>query len=106
QLPMVDGVMIGRAAYANPYLLASLQAKYFKNKPILSRHEVVYHLLPYIRDQLKNKVKLHAITRHILGLFQGQRGAAAWRRYLSQHACQSGAGAEVLEQALALISNE
>ncbi len=102
--PQVDGVMIGRAAYANPYFLAEVQAKYFKNKSLLSRREVIYKLLPYIRDQLQNKVKLHALTRHILGLFQGQRGAAAWRRYLSQYACKPGAGVEVIEHALAFIN--
>ncbi len=105
QLSHVDGVMIGRAAYANPYLLADIQTKYFSTKPMLSRLDVIKHLIPYIHEQLANGVKLHNISRHILGLFQGQRGAAAWRRYLSQHAYQSGADVKVLEQALALVLN-
>lgn len=100
QLPHVDGVMIGRAAYSNPYLLAEIQKKYFKNKNILSQFEVIQHLIPYIRQQLKNGVRLHAITRHILGLFQGKPGAAYWRRYISQHAHLEGVGVEVLELAL------
>lgn len=103
QLPHVDGVMLGRAAYTNPYFLAEVQSKYFKNKDILSRHEVVEKLLPYIRTVQKNGVKLSAITRHILGLFQGQRGAARWRRYLSENAHKEGAAVEVLECALNFI---
>lgn len=103
-LPYVDGVMIGRAAYSNPYWLAEIQRKYLSNKEILSRHGVVQALLPYISQQLENGVKLTAISRHILGLFQGQRGASAWRRYLSQHACKTGAGIEIIEQALTLLA--
>ena|SRR3990167_2206760 len=95
QLVHVDGVMIGRAAYSNPYLLADIQQKYF-DQLCLTRHEVIDRLLPYIRDQLHNRVRLAAITRHILGLFQGQRGAAAWRRYLSQYAHDAHAGVEVV----------
>lgn len=104
QLPHVDGVMIGRAAYANPYLLAEIQAKYFKNRSILDRNEIIKKMLPYIHEQLQNGVKLSSITRHVLGLFQGQRGAALWRRYLSQQAHRPGAGLEVLENALELMA--
>lgn len=103
QLPYVDGVMIGRAAYTNPYLLAEIQSKYFLNKDILSRHEVIKKFIPYIHEQVQNGVKLNSMTRHILGLFQGRRGAAAWRRHLSQHAHQPGADSSVIEQALTLL---
>jgi len=103
-LPSVDGVMIGRAAYSNPYLLAQIQSKYFKNKDILSRHAVMEKFMPYISQQLQNGVKLTNMTRHILGLYQGQRGAAAWRRYLSQHAHQCGADIQIIKQALTLVS--
>lgn len=102
-LQSVDGVMIGRSAYANPYTLANMQSKYMKNNKILSRRAVVQQLLPYVRAELKNGVRLSSITRHILGLFQGIRGAAAWRRYISENACKVGAGAEVIEQALAFV---
>lgn len=102
-LSHVDGVMIGRAAYANPYLLAGLQAKYFKNSNLSDRHSIVKKFLPYIHKQVHSGIKLGTITRHILGLFQGQRGAAAWRRYLSQHAHKPGAGIEVIEQALLML---
>lgn len=104
QLAVVDGVMVGRAAYQNPYLLSDLQSKYMENKGILTRQGVVQNMLPYISEQLNNGVKLSSITRHILGLFQGQRGAAAWRRHLSQHAHKTGAGIEVVEHALALVN--
>jgi tRNA-dihydrouridine synthase A len=104
QLPHVDGIMIGRAAYANPYLLADIQTTYFNNQAILSREAVIDHLLPYISRQLQNGVRLNAITRHILGLFQGQRGAGNWRRYISQHAHLAGADTTIIQQALAMVS--
>ena len=103
QLPHVDGIMLGRVAYSNPYILAEIQSKYLLNNNIISRHEVVNQLLAYASEECKNGVKLHSITRHILGLFQGQRGAAIWRRYLSQHAYHAHAGIEVLKQALELV---
>ncbi len=104
QLPHVDGVMIGRAAYSNPYFLADVQAKYFKNNDIFDRVGVIEEFLPYISHQLQNGVKLNNITRHILGLFQGQAGAAAWRRYLSENAHLPKAGVEIIQQALELCT--
>lgn len=104
QLQSVDGVMIGREAYANPYFLSEIEANYFANKKQSSRQEVVQKFIPYIHEQLKNGIKLTTITRHMLGLFHGQRGAAAWRRYLSNEAWKPGSGIEVIEKALALTS--
>lgn len=104
-LQHVDGVMIGREAYHNPYFLAEIQSNYMNKNNLLDRKAVVEMLLPYISRQLLNGVKLSSMTRHILGLFQGQRGAAIWRRHLSQHAHKEGAGVEVVQQALALIMN-
>ncbi|HEX4045518.1 MAG TPA: tRNA dihydrouridine(20/20a) synthase DusA [Gammaproteobacteria bacterium] len=98
QLPHVDGVMIGRAAYANPYWLAEIQARYFQENNI-SRLEVIQRYIPYIQAQLQKGVKLTAMTRHILGLYQGQRGAALWRRHLSEEAGR-GTGTDVILQAL------
>lgn len=106
ELPFVDGVMIGRAAYSNPYFLAEIQEKYFGKKNELNRHAVIQKFLPYIQDQLIQGVKLNSMTRHILGIFQGQRGAAAWRRYLSEHGHKANAGIDVVEQALALVPVE
>lgn len=99
QLPYVDGVMIGRSAYSNPYLLAEIESYYFST-PFLSRFEVIQKFLPYVADQLKQGVKLSAMTRHILGLFQGQKGAAHWRRFLSQNVNKANAGVHTIEEAL------
>jgi tRNA-dihydrouridine synthase A len=101
QLRYVDGVMIGRAAYHDPWLLASLE---FLIEPGASqsptRHQVVQDMLPYVERQLTDGVRLQQIARHMLGLFQGQPGARAWRRYISEHAHRDGAGPEVLVNAL------
>lgn len=101
QLPHVDGIMIGREAYSNPYFLAEIEKKFFTDsESVRTRHAVIESLLPYIEEQLKNNVKLSSITRHILGLFQGEPGARGWRRYLSENAFQSGAGIDVVKGAL------
>jgi tRNA-dihydrouridine synthase A len=99
----VAGVMIGRIAYTHPYLLADIQAAYYPNKRILTRTEVIEAMFPYIMEQLQQGVKLPHITRHLFGLFQGERGAAGFRRHLSQHTYQSNAGIEVLQQALHFV---
>ncbi|MGF1610882.1 MAG: tRNA dihydrouridine(20/20a) synthase DusA [Kiloniellales bacterium] len=100
-LARVDGVMIGRAAYQNPYILAEADRRFFgDSEPPPSREQVVERLLPYARAQVTQGVPVQAITRHILGLFNGLPGARLWRRALSEGACRPGAGAEVIEQAL------
>jgi tRNA-dihydrouridine synthase A len=104
QLQQVDGVMIGREAYANPYFLAAVQKEFFThNEQTSTRQEIVARLLPYIEEQLKNKVRLNSITRHIIGLFQGEKGGRRWRRYLSENAHQEGADATVVSAALEVI---
>jgi tRNA-dihydrouridine synthase A len=101
QLATLDGVMIGRAAYQNPYLLAAVDRCFFGSPlPPPGRHQVVTALLPYVARQRVRGVPLSAMTRHILGLFQGLPGARGWRRYLSEHAHRPGAGVEVIEAAL------
>ncbi|MCB1780241.1 MAG: tRNA dihydrouridine(20/20a) synthase DusA [Candidatus Competibacteraceae bacterium] len=104
QLQEVDGVMIGRAAYENPYWLTEVDSRFFglRTSPP-SRHQVVEAFLPYIEDQLRRGTPLHCMTRHILGLFQGVPGARAWRRTLSEQACQRGAGKGVVEAALGQV---
>lgn len=102
QLQHVDGVMIGRAAYQDPWLLAQVDAQIFGATPaVISREDVVHAMLGYIEHQLGQGVRLGAITRHMLGLYQGQPGARHWRRYLSENAHRDGAGTEVVEAALA-----
>jgi len=106
-LERVDGVMIGRAAYHNPYLLADIDRRYAGDMgPPPGRHQIIQRLLPYIELELSRGTRLQQITRHILGLFQGRPGARAWRRMLSERAHRPGAGVEVLEQALACVPTE
>lgn len=103
-LEWADGVMIGREAYQNPYMLALADAVLFgDDAPARTRREVVEALLPYVEVQLARDVYLSRITRHILGLFAGQSGARAWKRTLSEQACQPGADAGVLRAALSQI---
>ena len=87
QLKKVDGVMIGRAAYHTPYLLADIEREVFNNKDILSREEVIEQLLPYVRDEIQKGTRLNQIMRHTLGLFHGQTGSSFWKKYLSQNMC-------------------
>ena len=103
-LDRVDGVMIGRAAYHNPYMLADIDHRFSgETLPSPSRHKVVERLLPYIESELSSGTRLQQISRHILGLFQGRPGARAWRRVLSERAHRNGAGIEVLRDAMAYV---
>ena len=86
-LKKTDGVMIGRAAYHTPYLLADIEKEIFKNENIPSRQEVIENLVPYIKYELKKGTRLNQIMRHTLGLFHGQLGASYWKRYLSENMC-------------------
>ena len=100
-LTHVDGVMLGRAAYQTPYLLAGVDTHLFAAyQPGPAPEAVVQSLLPYIEQQLQQGVYLSSMSRHILGLFHGQPGARAWRRYLSENAHRRGAGVEVISAAL------
>ncbi len=95
----LDGVMIGRAAYQTPYLLAELEHALGGVSPP-PRSAVVTAMQPYIERELGRGTRLHQITRHMLGLFAGQPGARAWRRTLSERATAAGAGAGLLEEAM------
>ena len=100
-LAHVDGVMLGRAAYQNPYLLAEVDGRYFGAKtPPPTRHDVVDRLLPYIEAELAAGTPLKAMTRHLMGLFRDMPGARFWRRTLSENAYRPGAGPELLRDAL------
>ena len=106
-LRQVDGAMIGREAYQNPYFLAEAEARIWGDgRKVPSRRAVAEAMLPYIEARLAEGVRLSAITRHLLGLFQGIPGARAWRRYLSENANRPGAGPEVVRQALALVGDD
>ena len=86
-LEKTDGVMIGRAAYHTPYLLADIEKEIFNNDDIPSRQNVIEQLIPYVKDELKKGTRLNQIMRHTLGLFHGQSGASHWKRYLSENMC-------------------
>lgn len=104
QLKHVDGVMIGREAYQNPWILAEAdQRLYGDDHPIPTRHEIIERLLPFVEQELTKGSRLQQISRHILGLFQGQPGARAWRRHLSENAHRKGAGPEIIRQAATLV---
>jgi tRNA-dihydrouridine synthase A len=97
----VDGVMMGREAYHNPYILAEVDRRLFgRPADAVARSKIVDRLMPYIERQLADGVRLHSITRHILGLFHGEPGARSWRRHLSEEAVKYGADAAVVREAL------
>ena len=103
-LTHVDGVMIGREAYQNPWMLAEVDSALFGiDKPAESRDDVIAGLLPYVERQLAQGAQLNHITRHILGLYQSVPGARKFRRHLSEHAYRKQAGLEVLTEAHRLV---
>ncbi len=99
-LAQVDGVMLGRGAYHDPYLLARLEADLY-GVALPERATVLEHMRVYIEAELRRGTQLKHISRHILGLFQGEPGARAFRRTLSEGAHLPGAGWGLIEQALA-----
>jgi tRNA-dihydrouridine synthase A len=101
-LRRVDAVMIGRAAYDDPMILAEADRRFYGDvdAPVRSRHEVARAMLPYIEAHCAEGGRLAEVTRHMLGLFSGVKGARAYRRVLSTEAVEPGAGPEVLERAL------
>jgi tRNA-dihydrouridine synthase A len=103
-LQHVDGVMMGREAYHNPFLLAEVDNQFFKQTAqIKTRQEVVLELIPYINQHLLEGGRLNHITRHILGLFHGVPGARAWRRILSEKSPVKGADSTIVLEAFNCI---
>jgi len=102
-LQQVDGAMIGRKAYHQPYFLAELEHHLNPSIRLPNRREIVEKMLPYVESALADGEPLSRMTRHMLGLYAGQPGARAWRRYISEHAHRLGAGSEVLVGALAAL---
>ncbi len=104
-LAHVDGVMLGRAAYQEPELLLQVDAELFGEAPPVSNAaEAIEAFEPYVAARLAEGIRLHAMTRHILGLFSGQPGARAYRRHLATEATKPGAGLETLRMAVALVT--
>lgn len=105
QLEHVDGVMLGREPYDNPYFLAQVDAAIFgDDRPLPTREEIVGAYAGYITLEREQGTPLAAMTRHMLGLFQGRPGARAWRRTLSEKARLPGAGLDVVREALRAVS--
>jgi len=101
----LDGVMIGRTAYHAPAdILLGADVRIFGLGHQTTRTDVVAAMLPYIERHLQSGGRLHQVTKHMLGLFAGQPGARAWRRYLSENAHKSNAGPEVVEAALSRVA--
>jgi len=101
QMKYVDGVMMGREAYHSPYLLSQVDQRFYQSdRKVLTRFEIIEALYPYIEKELSKGVRLHSVTRHILGLFNGLPGAKKWRRYLSENATKREAEIEVLYKSL------
>ena len=101
-----DGVMLGRAAYQNPWLLHDIDRRFFgASNTARSPLAIVEAMKPYIAEQLASGVWLPQITRHMLGLFHGLPGGRRWRRVLSEQGCRPGAGLDVLDQAVAEVAS-
>ena len=106
-LAVMDGVMLGRAAYHDPDLLLGIDPQLFgEPAPFASPFDVVEAYLPYVSDRLAEGARLADMTRHMLGLFAGMPGARSWRRHLATEAVKRGAGLEVLRDAMAHVSRE
>src|SRR3954462_14903686 len=103
-LAHVDGVMLGRAAYQEPWRLLSVDRELFgAAAPHATMKDVFAAMLPYIEEQLAQGARLHSMTRHFVGAFHGVPGARAFRRHLAENGVRQGAGVSVLRDAIALV---
>ena len=102
-LRQVAGVMIGRAAYHDPWVLAEVESRFFGGTAVASRAEVLENYMVYMERQLEAGVYLKHMTRHLLGLFRGQPGARHWRRCLTEKSVRPGAGLEVVREAMSRV---
>ncbi|MBR0984261.1 tRNA dihydrouridine(20/20a) synthase DusA [Bradyrhizobium liaoningense] len=103
-LEHVDGVMLGRAAYQDPWRLLGVDREIFgEASPHATMQDALEAMMPYIEQQLARGTRLHAITRHFVGAFHAVPGARAFRRHLAEHGVKAGAGLEVLRDAIARV---
>ncbi len=106
-LDHVDGVMLGRAAYQEPWRLLAVDAELFGDAPPHATMKDAFEaMMPYIARELARGTRLHAITRHFVGAFHGVPGARAFRRHLAEHGVKPGAGVSVLREAIALVEEQ
>ncbi|TVT51764.1 MAG: tRNA dihydrouridine(20/20a) synthase DusA [Sedimenticola thiotaurini] len=107
QLAHVDGVMIGREAYQNPWILAEADRLLFgDDHPIPSRHQIIEQLMPFAEEQHAKGAPVNRISRHILGIFQGQPRARSWRRHISENAHRAGATPDVIAEAAQMVPKQ
>jgi tRNA-dihydrouridine synthase A len=99
----VDAVMIGRAAYDNPFLFAMADRMVYEEEEALTPEAIVDAMLSYISQWTERGLKLHKVTRHMLQLFAGQPGSRQWKRYLTERSSENGAGVEVVQAALSQV---
>jgi tRNA-dihydrouridine synthase A len=105
-LDHVDGVMLGRAAYQEPWRLLTVDPELFgEAPPFATMKDVFAAMLPYIEQQLAQGTRLHSMTRHFVGAFHGVKGARAFRRHLAENGVRAGAGVNVLIDAMALVDD-
>ncbi len=105
-LNYLDGVMVGREIYDNPFFLADVDALIFDSpSDQLSRDQVLNLYKEYVQRQLENGVPLKTFVRHLFGLFSGKPGAKAWRRYLSENVYKKNAGLEIINEAANFVSD-
>ncbi len=107
----VDGVMLGRAVYDDPFVLTEADRSFYADLPDAidrppTRRQVVTRMLPYVEERLSDGAPLHALTRHLLALFRGVPGGRRWRRHLTEGAHRPGAGPDLLLEALAWVPDE
>ncbi|SDB31918.1 tRNA-dihydrouridine synthase A [Bauldia litoralis] len=105
-LDYVDGVMLGRAAYHTPEILAEVDGRFFGDRAQSDAKEAVLSMIPYIEARLARGTRLSQVTRHMLGMFHGRPGARRWRQILSVEASRPGADSSVLKKALAAVEAE
>jgi tRNA-dihydrouridine synthase A len=105
-LAYVDGVMLGRAAYQEPWRLLAVDPEIFgAPAPFTAMKDVFEAMIPYIERELAKGTRLHSITRHLVGAFHGVPGARAFRRHLAENGVKPGAGINVLREAVALVDD-
>jgi tRNA-dihydrouridine synthase A len=105
-LAHVDGVMLGRAAYQEPWRLLAVDPELFgEAAPFATMKDVFAAMMPYIERELSQGTRLHSITRHFVGAFHGVPGARAFRRHLAENGVRAGAGVDVLRDAIALVED-
>lgn len=104
-LDHVDAVMIGRAAYDNPFLFSQVDSRFYGvvSPESLSRIEAIERMLPYIDEARSIGIPIHKISRHLLNIFAGQYNGKAWRRFLTENSSRRNAGSELIEEALQLV---